>query len=383
MKLRYFPFSVFLFTLLLMPAAAKAGSTVWNMEGIEKLEGWNHKNFSSIGLTPDGLVIRTSEQGQLARQGNIRHKVDTIAITYSSPSGANGIFFWQPRHLSGNNAFNIPMNFSPSLQTTTMVLDVSNIKEWDPSSTLIGFNFNAGTNITLKKIEFSGPSFIDTFKSSLHSIFVFDEYKSYTVNFLWGPRLVPRMEFVDKLYHKAPPYGTSWNTVLYYILAVAFLVSFIVFRKKHTNWLRVFIAVFAVFWLMYDARMGAEIVQYAKTDWKEWWSKPIEMRIYRDRSSFPVFTELAASMIEEDDAYALITKTGWPYFGMMRYETYPTLPLSTSDDLSNVRHWFVYRMPNVRINEENRITLDGEAISPPGEVLLLFEKSSFMFRTTQ
>ena len=370
-----------LLVLLLAPSICSAKQTVWNMKGVDKLESWNHKGFSQISLTPEGLFIVTETQGQLARKGPISHKVDTVTINYSSPTGANGIFFWQTPDMEGNNAYNIPIRFGPSAGSTSMVLDLSKLPQWTPKSKLIGFNFNEGTQIILESIIFNGPSIGDTIKHSARSIFVFDTYRGHSVNFLWGPRLVNTSEAISIVYAEMPPIGKSWNQVFYWLLLIILIPLVLIKRRTEKPWLPTFLICFAVLWVLYDARMGSEILSYAKTDWNTWWSKPIELKDFRDRGSFTAFTKVATEFIQDEQHYALITPSGWPYFGSMTYETYPAIPKALSEDLSDVKLWFVYRMPNVSLDEQNRITVNGEPISPPGEIFLRFEPGAFMFRT--
>lgn len=368
--------------LTCLPGTGLAAETVWNMEGVNKLEGWNHRGFSQITLTPDGLLMQTEEsQGQLARPGPIRHKVDTITITYSSPTGASGIFFWQKPDQVGNQAYNIPMRFSASTDTTSMVLDLTKLPEWTPNSKLIGFNFNADAQILLKSITFDGPGIGDTLRYAIPSLLTFDEYKSYAVNFLWGPRLVGTPEAVEMMYASKPPLGPSVNIYLYIGLLLVFAVLMLRKKIKHTAVLVPMLWCIAAVWIAYDIRMGAEILSYARADWNMWWSQPIELKDYRDRGSFTAFSKVAQEYAEGEEYYALITPTGWPYFGTLTYETYPALPLALTDDLSGVSLWFVYRMRNVEVNENGALTVDGEAVSPPGQVLLRFEPGSFIFRS--
>ena len=374
------------FVLITVPGFAEAKTTVWNMEGVTKLEGWNHKGFSNIGLTEDGLSMSTpgDGQGQLARAGNVRHDVDTVAVTYTSAFGANGIFFWQTKDMQGNQAYNIPISFDASAAPTTMALDLSRIPEWDPNSKLIGFNINQNSQLTLHRVELTGPGWTDSILYPLKSFFTYDRVHAYTVNFLWGPRMVYTQEHVAQVFSKVPPLGDSWNGRLYWIIGLAALAAFAARLVTGKSYTILVVALCAALWVTLDLRMGAEIISYANTDYKTWWSKPIELKDFRDRGSFTAFTKVAQEYLQDsDETYALITPSGWPYFGAMAYETYPATPLSASDDLSTVSLWLVFDMPNVGLDDQNRITKDGEPISPPGEVLLQYEPGAFIFRVTQ
>lgn len=348
------------------------------LENVPKLEGWNHKGFASIGLTKEGLLMTTQEsQGQLARAGNIRHRVDSVAITYLSPQGAKGIFFWQPKDMAGNDAYHIPITFDPSATAKTVVLDMSNISEWDANSKLIGFNIDAQSQLTLQKLEFSGPSGTEQLSSMVKSWFEFDVIHAYSVNFLWGPRLVKNADQVGRVFSQIPPIGSSWNTMLYGILLIA-VVGCVALKKPYL------MIIIAALWITYDLRMGAELLSYAQTDIQTWWSKPIELKDFRDRGSFTAFTQVAGEFVEAtDEQYVLLTPTGWPYYNSLLYETYPAYPISQTDDTTGATLWLVFDMPNVTVNAEGRMTLDGEAISQPGEVLLRYAPGAFIFRVTQ
>ncbi|MCA9370618.1 MAG: hypothetical protein KC680_01505 [Candidatus Peregrinibacteria bacterium] len=358
-----------------MPTVCAAKTTVWDMQ-VPKLEHWNHKGFTSIELVPQGLMMTaTDQQGQLAREGNIHHSVDTIDILYSSSVGAHGIFFWQPKSMEGNQAYHIPITFEPTSVSRSMRLDLSQIPEWDPSSKLIGFNLNPGSQLTLQHISLTGPGLLEKLTAGARSLLTFDVIHAYSVNFLWGPRMVSNVDHVHSVFQEVPPRGSSVNGALYVLLVAA-----VIFGAPNNRMKRVAV-LFILFWILYDLRMGTEMMTYANTDIKTWWSKPIELKDYRDRGSFTAFSKVAAEFVEDTDKkYVLLTPTGWPYFNTMQYETYPASP-TTSDEGASL--WFVFDMHNAYVNDEGRILVDDKPVSPPGKVILSYEPGAFIFRTNE
>lgn len=375
---------LFLTAFLLVPSVCAAENvTSWNMVGETKIEGWNTNNLTSVQLIPQGLAVSTQTNGQLIRVSDIRHNVRTISITYLSPLGAEGIFFWRPKDMEGNDVYQIPMNFAPATSSTTVVLDMSQITEWDSRSDRIGFVLNAGSQLVLQKMEFAGPGFTENVIFPLKTLFRFDVARAYSINFLWGPLMTYSQQELDVLFNAFPPNADSWNTVLYALLGIALAVTLIlkkVLKIDTLRWLLIFVA---VIWVLYDIRMGAELISYANKDMKTWWNQPIELKDFRDRGSFNAFAKTAAPYAEGKERFVFIASHGWPFSGTMKYLTYPATPVSLEGDTEGVDTWIVYNRNDIRIGPDNRLMLNGEPISPPGGIMMDFEPGAFVFVTQQ
>lgn len=374
---------LFLLTVLLVlpQFASAANTTVWELQNQQKIEGWNMNNLTEVSLLKEGLVVTTQTEGQLIKPTDISHSVDTVAISYISLTGGKGMFLWRPPHFTGSQVFQVPIVFDRSQTTQRMVLDLSNIPEWDPQSDRMGFVIGANSQVVLQRVEFTGPSFVDYIVYPLKTFFKFDQIRPYSVNFLWGPLMTYRADQLASLFAVPPPNGDSWNWMFYSMFAAGGLLIFWARKQGKSQMVTIVVAVACSIWILYDVRMGAEMMSYAKKDLKTWWSKPIELRQYRDRGSFTAFTQMIKPYLEGEDYYVFMASRGWPFQGAMRYEQYPALPVAP-DNAENVRTWVVYDKPGVTLDTDNRITLEnGNAISPPGEILFNYARGAFVFRT--
>lgn len=373
-------FAVFLFAPTVCSAAS---TTTWNFVGEKEIQGWNTNNLTQVQLIAQGLAISTETTGQLVKASHMRHKVDRIALTYISPTGTDGIFFWRAPGMEGNDVYQIPMRFAPTTTTKTVVLDMSQISQWDSRSDRIGFVVNAGSQLILQKIEFTGPGLIDRITYPTQTFFHFDRVRPYSVNFLWGPLMTYSQQQMDSLFSRMPPNGESWNKVFYPILFFGFIITVLWNRFMRTSVTWIFLVLLAVLWVIYDLRMGAEFLSYATLDLKTWWKQPIELQDFRDRGSFNAFAKTAAPFIEGKDRYVLIASSGWPFTGSMKYLTYPAKPISFEDDTEGIDTWIVYNRNDITLDAKRRLSLNGEPISPPGGVILDFEPGGFVFVADQ
>jgi hypothetical protein len=127
--------------------------------------------------------------------------------------------------------------------------------------------------------------------------------------------------------------------------------------------------------------MGIELVSFAKTDGRTWWSKPLELKDFRDRGSFTAFAKTAAVFTEGKDQYVFIASHGWPFWGSMKYEAYPALPVSEKTDTSGIDTWIIFNRFDIKTNGDGRLVVGGVPISPPGDIMMQFEPGSFVFIT--
>lgn len=367
---------------LLLPMTCEAAkTTTWNLMNIEKLVGWNTNNLTTVNLIPQGLAVSTQTQGQLVKVSNIKHHVDKVGITYISPTGGNGVFFWRARGMAEDEVFQIPMTFTPSTTQQKVILDMSEVTKWDAQSDRIGFVLNAGTQLILQEMSFSGPGLIDKVIYPLKTYFKFDVTHAYSINFLWGPLMTYSQEQLDSMYTQVPPSGDSWNKVFYVLLAAGLVLVLLLKKLLNKNVIVAFFICTAALWLVYDLRMGSEFISFARTDVRTWWSKPLELKDFRDRSSFTAFAQTAAAFTEDKEQYVFIASHGWPFWGSMQYEAYPAIPVSYEKDTTGIDTWIIFNRKDITTNEEGRLMLKGEPISPPGDIMMNFQPGAFVFVT--
>ncbi len=382
MKIRSVFITVLTATSLMVPTVCfAANTTTWTLMNLQKLEGWNTANLTSVNLIPQGLAINTETQGQLVYTSDIRHSVDRITITYISPLGGGGVFFWRAPGMTESSVYQIPITFIPNTAQQKVVLDMKDVSKWDARSDRIGFILDAGSQLVLQEISFTGPDLIDKIVYPLKTFFKIDVTRAYSINFFWGPLMTFSQQQLDSLYSTVPPSGTSWNKLFYVILGLALAATVLLKKLKKRDLTVVFCILFAAMWITYDFRMGVEFMSFAKTDIRTWWSKPLELKDYRDRGSFTAFAKTAAVFTEGKDQYVFIASHGWPFWGSMKYEAYPALPVTFDSDTEGIDTWIIFNRRDIKPNEEGRLVVNGEPVSPPGNIMMQFEPGSFVFVT--
>ena len=367
--------------ILMTPALCHAEKvTVWDLQNQATLEGWNTVNLTTVQLMPEGLSITTSTAGQLVKKSKLRHSVDTISTTYISPTGGEGIFIWRAPGMKEEEVYQVPVTFKPGGTPQQLVLNMSNVPEWNSRSDRIGFVLNANIEFLLQQMEFSGPSTMDSIVYSVKTFFTLDQARAYSINFLWGPLRTYTERQYTGLFSQFPPVADSWNTVFYYILGIGLIIALWRKRRIGRKATVAFFILFAIIWVLYDARMGTEIVSYAHKDVKTWWSQPYKLKDYRDRGSFAAFSHLVTEYTEGEENYVFVASHGWPYWSTLLYTAYPSLPLRLEEATDDVRTWVIYNRRDISLDDQNRLTLDGEPITPPGDMMLNFEPGSFVFQ---
>ena len=73
----------------------------------------------------------------------------------------------------------------------------------------------------------------------------------------------------------------------------------------------------------------------------------------------------------------LQTAFEWPYFGSLRYYTYPSLP-NPDEPVSDT--WVIYDRSDITVGEDGMLYLNTEPFTKPGELLGRFDENSFVFR---
>jgi len=368
--------------ILTTPAVCAAKNmTVWDLQNQDKLEGWNTVNLTSVQLMPQGLSIQTDTAGQIVKVSKLRHSVDTISTTYTSPTGGKGIFIWRAPGMKEDEVYQVPVDFVASSTPQQLVLNMNKVPEWNARSDRIGFVLMPNIDFVLQKMEFSGESSMGSLIYPFKSFFKLDQARAYSINFLWGPLMTYSESQFSALLTEFPPVADSWNIAFYYILGIGLLITLWRKRRIGRKAVTAFFVLFACIWILYDARMGAEVLGYAHKDMKTWWSKPYELKDYRDRGSFAAFSQLVTEYTEGKENYVFLASHGWPFWSTLLYTAYPALPVTLENATDDIETWVVYNRRDIQIDESGRLTIGGEVISPPGDVMLNFEPGSFVFLT--
>ena len=124
-------------------------------------------------------------------------------------------------------------------------------------------------------------------------------------------------------------------------------------------------------------RMSAEMIINFSNDLKTYVLAGSDVRNFRDRERAYDFAKFVAPLVADRDVYELFLHHRWPYTGLIRYYTYPSLP-NVKVQISDT--WVVYDRPDIVYGEDRRLSVDGEVLSRPGILLGVFEEGSYVFR---
>jgi hypothetical protein len=377
--------------LLLLTASSAHAATTLDMDFRGKMPGqWEVQGFTTAETTAEGLRIRTEKDGYLLREVAFDSNADTVRLWVAAPQPMEGLLLWHLRGTGNDQFVRMPFLIQPSDTYVTLQLLPSRYAEWKPGDIdAFGIALPAGAQITLGRIEVESRPMFERFAEAAKSAVTADEFRLYSINFLWGPLVVFNPTARAELYMQMPPYGWSVLRVVYALLAFAAIpiVLAIMMRWDKRSRLRasaVFAIAFVALWVAFDVRMSAEIVSYAATDWQTYVTRPVPERQLRGHGSIYAVLEQALPILQEDARYAAIINMQDPYEGILRYYSYPTIPLWPGEDLTGVRTFFVYGQPGYRVDDRHRlVSPDGAVLTASGSVVLEFDPTTFIFRTDQ
>lgn len=292
-----------------------------------------------------------------------------VVITAAAPESSQPSFVW--------SSYSVPFSLATG---QTEVTDISLEGKWKPGEKQVGILLPPHTTIFLRSIELVQQNIFERGLEAARSFWVFDQMRPYSINFVWGPQIGWNASERAHLYDVLPPVYQSGTLMIYGILIVliAAFIGYGRLRKipRTTTVQRICVLLIGV-WILLDARMGSEFLSWVWHDRETYIAVQPGERQFRDRDAFYDFADFAAPFVADRESYVFFAEYPWPYLGNMRYLTYPSIP---GIDYMNDDTWVIYRRPDMGVDALGQMTIDGEAISPPGTILGRFDKDSFIFR---
>ncbi len=369
--------------LLALPLAVAAKEqTVLQLSDRSEQAQWNTIGLPPVTATANGIHITTTQKGTLSRPLAIGHGVDVVTVYYTSPRGANLSLIWRKRGSAAGQYMQIPIVLKPSAVSTSIVIDMSAVGGWDPRASAIGFQLPPSTDITLHGIELQGWSGVEKVTEMTKCFWTFDGIKAHSINFFWGPLLCSSPVARQNLYRNQPPLAHSGMRAIYAILALGAVI--IALRAWMTGSSRRTIlltcaALFCACWILLDIRMGAELLSTWTYDVRSYLTQPAGKRTFRRMNFLPDFAAAIKASVADQERYVLLVPTTDTFMNFMRYQTYPSRPVSPAEG-SGATVWLAYERPDLVISAEGRMLEDGAPISPPGQITHEFMKGTFIFR---
>ncbi|MBI1812389.1 hypothetical protein HYR82_01235 [Candidatus Peregrinibacteria bacterium] len=375
--------------LFLLPFAAHAEqSTVWNFQNADALKPWNVQGLS-VDPTAEGFHI--TGQGGMIRDTLLSHPVDVVDVTFARSQAASIALLWHVPGAPQQEVIQLPVQLNGA-QPETIPIDLSRYPQWDRNTDVFGLGFPLNTDLVLQSMTLRGWSLGEKIAEAWRSIWTFDEEKAYSINFLWGPILVTNPVARAQLYQTLPPFGWSVNRVFYAVIALAGIAIAgaaicrgvpLRDRSGRRPYILTFLGIVAALWLLYDVRMGSELLSYAAKDYRTEISQPPGQRIFRNYENFYDIVDRSLPFLTRDRRYVMEVPKGIEHLMTVALSmTYPSTPLFPEENVGPEIHtWLIFRRGDIHVNDHGQLAQGSTVLSPPGRTVMQFDPTSFLFLT--
>jgi hypothetical protein len=371
-------------TLICLPLSAHAATkTTWSFLGGKIGPEWritgNAQSMAEIG----GLRIAPQEDVKIFREAQFPHAVDYVEITYLALKDTQAALIWHTPGTPQEEIVQLRFQFTRTMVAETVKIDTGWFSEWSSHPDLVGLALPQGSDIQLLQLTFTGQSVIDNIIGYVRSYWTFDRFTPYSINFLWGPIITASPVAREQLFTDLPPHGTYANTAWYLLLAASMTlcIAWGWQQQCRRRALLLLMILLGAVWILSDLRMGLEAVSYARADLAKYWMQPDAEKKFRERGDFPVFLQAIQPLLTDRGRYVFLTQFEYPLLGLMRYHTYPSVPVAPEKITEGVDTWVIYERPEISVNDKGQLASEGNPISLPGKVLFEFRPGAFVFRT--
>lgn len=379
MKLRV----IFIIILLATPITGWAmQETVWDFRG-GKLPGeWRLSGSETPQLTSEGMRITASREDlTLLTDLALPHPVEVVTLVFGSDRDAEAVLLWHRPADDSQKLVQLPLTI-PRGEQTTMDLNVDSYPQWNRRADTIGLHVPADTDVLLREIRFRHWNLFERATEAMRSFWVFDRFSPLNINFFWGPLITSNPIGTRDLFTTLPPGGKSGMRILYGLLiAVATgMIAYFWWRGiAWRRWLTAFLLCFGAVWIFFDLRMGLEMLRYVKADYDTYLSQPPGSRTFRTYLNFNDVVEQSLPALQGESQFALLRPREAPIIAMVRYFAYPSLPEEVTGPRDDLHFWLVFERPDVAVNDEGRLTVDGVPWTQPGTIIDRNDQASFLF----
>ena len=367
---------------LLLPLAAQAEDvTTWNFGDPNAVGQWVVQELVTQ-QAEEGLYVRADTDGFLQVPARFVQPFHVVTLTVTSPATTKASLLWNTKGTTqfAELPFAIPVG-----QYQTIDIVTSEHREQNPHPVAIGIFLEQGTELMIHDVAVRGWSLSERIGYAAKSFWKVDEYRPYSINFLWGPLIAQNPVSLQYLYEKLPPPSPSATRIFYVILGIALLsvLATWVLRKMQSvdaRALGIFFALAAGLWLLFDLRMSVEVLSYVRDDVKAYVLPEPGKRMLRTHLDLYDMLFRILPTLQQENRYALLYPPEGQHYSMYRYFTYPSLPITQEKDLTGITNWVVVDRPDLKVNAEGRIAgSDGVPLSPPGRITLQLNKYGYLF----
>lgn len=364
----------------LLPLSVHAmETTALDLRSIEEQQVWRATN--SFPRSTEGVRFPAGVGGSFIRPLTNIRGFDAIRLTYVSPTGGTVMLLWQSEGAPPDQYHQMPITIAPRTTPDTVVVPLDGIQNWVRSPAMFGIGLDGKTDVTVRSVELLSWSAGERLLESVRCFWTLDGWQLTSINYLWGPLLCSTPISRETLYNQSPPLAQSGMRWIYAVLVIGALVIGwkLWHRGERGVFLRRFLVLAFACWVLLDMRMGAQ----AMRNW--WWDielylrPPIGQRLFRSLGYFPDFARETRKLFTAPQRYVFLAPQPWPYTNYIRYETYPSMPVTPAEG-SGALYWLAYKRPDLTLDPEGKLLENGQAISPPGSIIHEFMKGTFVFK---
>ena len=376
--------------LLAIPFSISAKqSIVWDFTGGKTPPGkWEVRGLEQAVPETGGLAIQTAKDGYMTANTDFGQDIGAVTITLVSTKSMESVLLWKEITSSHSGYRQLPFYIEGSEEEQIISIDLSNAWKWNPRTQEFGIALPSGAEILIKEIRFDGWNVFEKAGNAAKSFWKFDRFTPQSINFLWGPWINFNPVARGDMYMMDPPLGIPGMWIIYASLALlGFALSALTLagkigRAKATT---IFAGVFAALWLVLDARMGLEILSYAKTDLNEFVFAEEGSRNLRIFRSFPETAQDALPLLSNNSPYFFIGPEGKSlYFSAMRYLSYPAYPVSSGPGFESAKTGLVFANAETGIDENGNLVKSGKIIkADPCEIMKKYRDDSFLVQCSK
>ncbi len=392
---------IFLTALFLLPTTAFAmQQTVWDFRGGQVPVKLKVAGLDAPTATAEGLHLTASQQdGSLIAEMSLQDVPNVLSITLLTAHPTEAKVIWHRRDAPEGVMTQLPIAIPASLNDSPINISMDTFPEWSTGADEIGFTFPKGADVVLRDIVFVHWNLLEQAEEAWRGFWTFDHYLPYSINFVWGPLLSRNPVATADLFSSLPPRARSANWIFYALLLIAGigLAGHRIARRWKASpsplmHLRIgnaapelvaLLLCFGALWIFYDIRMGLEMLQYAHTDYSTYISQEPGDRNFRSYLNFYAVEEQSQSATRGEKEYAFLQPQQMPFLSMMRYFTYPALPIAPESPRPDLHTWIVFARDDITVGADGRLTVNGNPLSQPGTIIKQFNDSSFLFQTNE
>lgn len=376
---------LFAFMVSLQTAHAEE-ITLWSFKGNMPKEA-RVVQLTSAQITRSGLAINTQADGYVVWSGApLEGPIDVITVRARSGNSTNASILWRPDGAKADEFVQLTFEIPESgvFEDTDVV--VSGYPQWDWKTEQFALAFPAGSDVVIEEIQFRHWPFYERFGERWKSFWTFDTFRPYSINFLWGPLVAGNTPSRMQLYETLPPVAPSVMRYFYVFLGIVAAAALIAsvkkpMREKAFGW---FLAAFMLLWILFDIRMGAEILSYAVHDVQTYvLPPPAEKRL---RNFQDIYARLDALLpaLQDHTKIALLVPAREVYEPLTRYETYPRTVITDPAAMTGATAWIAFDRTDIWVDDAGNLRHGNDAatskiVAGPGHVAVKIDENNFLF----